>query len=368
MKVAKVCSQQDLRILFLTRRYPPSTGGVQTHCLQLFTHLSPLLKIKLIALGHSHLLHLGWFIPCTLVRALCELLFHRVDAIYFGDGVTSCLAPFLRPFSKARFVVTIHGLEMTYSQPLFSHLIKWGVACCQHVVVTGENTRKITIQAGVPEEKIDVVYMGIKPLVLPPERHQALKAAFEEKHGIRFGCDRILLNYGRQVQRKGLAAFAAKGVPLLERDIKFFIGGLGPEYEGLKRLREELGLQHRMILLGWLDDETTAMLRAEADLFLMPNIQVPNDVEGFGIAQLEGMYAGLPVVAFAVDALVESVREGGYLIPANDYRAFVDEIQAYLSLPSSDKEALREQARTYVRREYSWRDTTARYLRVIQGD
>ena len=154
----------------------------------------------------------------------------------------------------------------------------------------------------------------------------------------------------------------------MEKDIKFFIGGLGPEYDKLKQLREELELQQRMILLGWLDDETTAMLRAEADLFLMPNIQVPNDVEGFGIAQLEGMYAGLPVVAFAVAALVESVREGGYLIPAHDYRAFVDGIQKHLSLPASEKEALREQARTYVRREYSWRDTTARYLRVIQGD
>jgi glycosyltransferase involved in cell wall biosynthesis len=73
------------------------------------------------------------------------------------------------------------------------------------------------------------------------------------------------------------------------------------------------------------------------------------------------------VVAFAVDALVESVREGGYLIEPNEYPSFVDQIHRYYDLPEREREAKRAEARDYVRREYSWERTSARYLDLLEG-
>jgi glycosyltransferase involved in cell wall biosynthesis len=360
-------SSEAKRILFITRRYPPSIGGIQTHCYQLYTHLSTTNPVKLVALRQNHLIHLAWFIPYAFVVSLFQVLFRRVDAIYFSDGVVCCLAPFLRVLSTARFVVTIYGLELTYSHPIFSLLMKRGIARCDSVVVISQETQRIAVDSGVPAEKVLISYVGIEPPSLAPDRLETVKAAFEEEHGIRFGEDRILLNLCRQVERKGLAVFLEKGMPLVSEDIKLLIGGRGPELDRLHRLRESLGLQDRVVLLGWLEDDVAAMLRNEADLFVMPNIRIEGDVEGFGMAQLECMHAGMPAVVFAVDALVESVREGGYLIQEADYQAFADAIHGYFSLSPDGRQAAREKASAYVRREYSWRKTTEEYLRVLEG-
>ena len=125
---------------------------------------------------------------------------------------------------------------------------------------------------------------------------------------------------------------------MLEEDIRLLIGGgRNRETERIAARRHELGLEERVILLGQIPDDDLAMLRARCDLFIMPNIHVPDDVEGFGQTQLECMYSGTPVVAFAVDALTESVREGGYLIEPNDYRAFVDQIHRFLILDPAER-------------------------------
>ena len=246
---------------------------------------------------------------------LRDLLLRRVDAVYFGDGVVGALAPLLRPFARARFVVTIYGLEMAYGNRLARGLMRRGAQTCDRVVDhqpalprdlgSGRHRRR---------ENHRIVYLGVEPLVLAPESAGIIREGFERKHGLRFGRDRILLNFGRLVPRKGVAAFIEKGMPLLDSDIRLVIGGAGPDLGRIRALRERSGLQDRIVLLESPSDETIAMLRQSADLFIFPNVPTPNDAEGFGMTQLESMYSGTPVVAFAVDALVESVREGGYLI------------------------------------------------------
>lgn len=354
-----------LRILFLSRRFPPSVGGIQTHCFNLYNHLIEKHQVKLIALGKKSLIHLAWFVPFTYFASLLYVLFNRVNTVYFSDGVICCLAPFLRPFTRAKFVVTIYGLEMTYSTPVFSSLMRWGVSYCEKVPVISERTRDVSIEAGVPPEKIDIIYLGIDPPTVSDTRRQELKTQFEKEHGILLGKDRVLLNFGRQVPRKGVAKFLEHGMPLLEPDIKLIISGTGPDSERIRQIRDEKGLQDRVLIL-WLENDMLAMLRGEVDLFLMPNIPYPNDVEGFGIAQLECMHDGTPAVVFAVDALIESVRRGGYLIPPNDYQAFVDQIHAFYKLSPKDRAAIEQEARDYVKTEYTWAKTAEEYMQIFQ--
>ncbi len=355
------------RILFITRRYPPVVGGIETHSYQIYTRLSAQRPVKLVALRRQSLAHLAWFLPYAFVVAFVEVLLRRVQVVYFSDGVVGALALFLRPFTRRiRFVVTIHGLEMIYGNPLARRLMHWSVRCCEQVAINSQLTRELTAQSGVAPEKLVLIYMGVEPLVLPEERCNELRQRFEQEYGLRFGRDRVLLNCGRQVRRKGLAAFLEKGVPLLDPDIRLIIGGRGPELSRLYELAKNLDLHNRVLILGPLEEELVAMLRRSADLFIMPNIHLPNDVEGFGMAPLETMYAGTPVVAFAVDALVESMREGGYLIPAGDYLAFVDQVHRYYILSPNAREAKIAEARAYVRREYSWDKSTRQYIEVLE--
>ena len=355
------------RILFLARRYPPSVGGVQTHCYRLYTQLSTTHPVKLVALGRQSLLHLLWFLPYAFVYSFLAVLLRRYDVIYFSDGVVGFFAPILRPFSRARFVITIYGLELTYKNPVARRLMRLGARACDRVAVISQITRDITAQAGVNPDKIVIIYVGVEPLSLSDERCAQLRQQFEEQHNLCFGRDRLLLNFSRMIPRKGIVPFVERGLPLLQEDIRLIISDHGDERQRLLETRQRLGLQDRILTLGRADDEIIAMLRQSADLFIMPNIAIPNDVEGYGMANLECMYSGLPAVAFAVDALVESNREGGYLIDPENYQAFADHIHHYFALSPVEKAEMKDQARAYVRREYSWKKTAQQYLDVFEG-
>ena len=170
----------------------------------------------------------------------------------------------------------------------------WGVRACDKVVVISEHSRRITAESGVPEDKLEIIYLGVEPLELSPDALETVRARFAEEHGLRFGQDRVLLLFGRQVPRKGMVEFLAKGMPLLDADIRLLI--CGPPASETARLQAlcQSGLADRVVLLGPVPDDVLAMLRTSCDLFLMPNIHIPGDVEGFGQTQLECMYGRHP--------------------------------------------------------------------------
>ncbi len=355
------------QILFITRRYPPIIGGIETHCYQLFNKLNEKRSIKLVALRKKSKIHLTWFLPYSFIVGLKEIILGRVDTIYLADGVVGFLSPFFKLFTKLKIVITIYGLEMTYKNPFARWLMVRGVQSCDKVAVISENTKNTTISLGVDPDKIILIYVGIQPVELQEDECQVIREEFEKEHGIKFGTDRILLNFGRLIPRKGVAAFLEKGIPLLDPDIKLIIGGGGIDYEKICDIRDRDNLKDRVIILKRPSDEIIAMLRKSADLFIFPNVPFPDDIEGFGMTQLESMYSGVPVVAFAVDALVESVREGGYLIEPNDYQAFINQIHNYFNFSQEQKEVKRVEARAYVRREYSWVKNAKLYLDVFEG-
>src|SRR5215831_6085457 len=86
-------------------------------------------------------------------------------------------------------------------------------------------------------------------------------------------------------------------------DIRLEIAGLGPEQARLENEASLLGLTNHIAFLGW-QMEVDPLL-ARWDIFAMPSIE-----EGFGIAALEAMAAGLPVVATNVGGVPELVEDG----------------------------------------------------------
>jgi phosphatidylinositol alpha-1,6-mannosyltransferase len=357
-----------LRVLFLARRYPPSRGGAQTHAFKLHNYLRAHMPVTLVALGYHSILHLAWFMPWALLLAAVKLLIRRVDVVYFSDGVTASLATVLAPIrGRARFCSSLYGLEMTFGNRLARALMRRGTMACDGIAVISENSIDIAERDwGIARRRMRLIYLGAEPEELEPERDMELRRSFEQEHGLVFGRDRILLTIGRQVPRKGVAAFLEFGAPLLADDMRVLVVGGGPDVGRIGAARAKLAHPERVLLLGVLDDETCSMLRRHCDLFLMPNVPTEGDVEGYGIAPLEAMYLGTPVVAFAVDALVEAVREGGWLVTADDYQAFADAVHAFYSQPAPAREAAGLAARQYCLREYGWDKTASRYADLFQ--
>ena len=358
---------RPLRVLFIARRFPPTRGGAQTHAHKLFSYLDARMRVTLVALGRQSILHLAWFLPWAWLRGALALLLRRVDIVYFSDGVAAAVAVGLAPLrGRARFVSSLFGLEMTFGNRLARALMRAGTLRCDGVAVISDNSIRIAATAwGVPEERMRLIYVGVEIDELPAARDVELRATFESEHGIAFGRDRVVLTIGRQIPRKGVADFLVHGMERLAQDIRFIIVGNGTDAERIRAAREGLEDPQRVLIMGSLDDDVCTMLRRHCDLFLMPNVPQSDDVEGYGIAPLEAMYLGTPVVAFTVDALVEAVREGGWLVPSGDYGAFAAAVHTFYDLSLEKRRAAGIAAREYCRREYGWDASTSRYVELF---
>jgi glycosyltransferase involved in cell wall biosynthesis len=100
---------------------------------------------------------------------------------------------------------------------------------------------------------------------------------------------------------------------LRTHECRFIIVGYGPEEKNIKNMVAQLGLNEKIIFLGPRIDVPELM--KIADVFLLPSI-----VEPFGICVIEAFFAGLPVIATAVDGIAENVKnmEEAILVnPAN---------------------------------------------------
>jgi len=106
------------------------------------------------------------------------------------------------------------------------------------------------------------------------------------------------------------------------------IAGEGPEGNRIAELVAALELHDCVTLLGWTSDFASVL--ANWDVFVLPSLE-----EGFGIAAVEAMAAGLPVVASAVGGLLEVVEDGktGWLVPAGDPMQLAERLRMLLLDP-----------------------------------
>jgi N-acetyl-alpha-D-glucosaminyl L-malate synthase BshA len=95
------------------------------------------------------------------------------------------------------------------------------------------------------------------------------------------------------------------------------LAGDGPERARVAAEVQRLGLQEDVAFAG-ATSELAPLLRA-CDLFLLPS-----ETESFGLAALEAMSSGLPVIGARVGGLPEVVGEGGLLFPVGDCDAMAD--------------------------------------------
>lgn len=135
---------------------------------------------------------------------------------------------------------------------------------------------------------------------------------------------------GRLVPLKGIV-YLIRALAVLHRDIpgvRLEIAGSGPERPALEHEVQSHGLGDRVRFLGWRTD--LGPLMETWDVYVQPSLGEP-----FGIAALEAMAVGLPVVATAAGGLPELVEDGrtGWLVPPRDSGALAERLRALLLNP-----------------------------------
>ena len=112
-------------------------------------------------------------------------------------------------------------------------------------------------------------------------------------------------------------------------DAALVLVGDGPERSSLEALASSLGVDDRVRFVGWHAEPRRYL--TTFDVFALPS-----RFEGFPLAIVEAMLAGLPVVASAVGSVPEAVREGetGLLVPPDDEAALTAALRRLLAEPS----------------------------------
>jgi L-malate glycosyltransferase len=113
------------------------------------------------------------------------------------------------------------------------------------------------------------------------------------------------------------------------RPARLILIGDGPDRFPAERQVRERGLEARTAFLGKRDEFVDIL--AASDVFLLPSEQ-----ESFGLAALEAMSCGVPVVASSVGGIPEVVVDGatGYLARAGDVSAMADRVLQLVSDPA----------------------------------
>jgi D-inositol-3-phosphate glycosyltransferase len=146
-----------------------------------------------------------------------------------------------------------------------------------------------------------------------------------------------LVSVGRLVERKGVET-AVRALAVLP-DVELVVAGgppprelhLDPEAVRLRAVARSLGVADRLLLVGRVEQPDVPRLLRSADV----SVNVPW-YEPFGIAPLEAMACGLPVVGTAVGGLLDTVVEGstGALVEPRDTAALAAAVRALLDDPA----------------------------------
>ncbi|MFF0489923.1 glycosyltransferase [Nocardia sp. NPDC004068] len=230
-------------------------------------------------------------------------------------------------------------------------------ASYDYVVCTTEFAREEFQRIDAPN--VALVPLGVDLEMFSPARHDGrLRSELGGEYPLLVHCGRLSVE--KRVDRSIEAVDALRREGL---DARLVVVGDGPRRESLQRLARGLAPlrdgRPAVHFTGFVDDRTrVATLLASADVSLAPG---PH--ETFGLAALEALAAGTPVVASRSSALADIVTADCGAVAANHPSAFAHAVTDVLARPLSQR---RRAARTRAE-QFPWRAAVNRMLRVFSG-
>lgn len=373
-------------ILLVTRNFPPLRGGMERLNFHVYRQLSKEFDMALCGPrgAEKHVAPtrrvevcpaapVGRFLVSCQAKAARLAIRTRPRLVMAGSGLTSVAARMAGALAQAPVVTYVHGLDLVVDHDLYRLAFLRAIRGSALVLANSRNTHRLAVEKGVDPGRLLVLNPGVEindPLPEFEARDFVSRHALEGR--------KIILSVGRLTPRKGLLEFVEHCLTTIVRIVPeavlVVVGGeaanavRGPRASLASRITDRakyLGLDRHLMLLGEIGDRDLSRAYAAASLLIFPALDLPGDVEGFGMVAVEAAAAGIPTVAFAVGGVADAVQPGesGTLIQPRDYPAMSDAVVAYLkgrARPSP------EQCRR-VALTFSWERFGARLRDAVSG-
>ena len=347
------------KILFISRSYPPRLGGLEAYCFNLIERFQKDFSVHKITLSKSRV-HLLWFLPFSFLRALYLVRRYRIGAVHVCDGLMAPVGLLLKLIAHVKVAVTIPVLDITYNNPFYQWVVCNSVSRLDRVICVSNATRQECIDRGISPEKCLVIPNGINPDEAYIEKSKLkLRTLLEKQLKHRIEDKKLLVSVGRLVKRKGVLWFVENVMTRLDSGYQYIVAGNGPEYAAIQDAIRRLKLEDRVLMTGRVTDETRNLLYNAADIFIMPNIIVPGDVEGFGIAIIEAGSCGLPGGGSDIQGIRDAVIDGltGYRVREGVAEGFLEKIRTM--------DLDRQTVRSAVVENFDWDKIYCRYAAAL---
>jgi len=279
-----------------------------------------------------------------------------VDIFHAHDWLVATAGIGLKHVFRKPLLATIHSTEIGRRNGLHSDYEKmiheteawltyeaWRVICCSNYMIS-----HVKWAFGLPEDKLVMIPNGVDVKEYEKNANVDL-SSFRRKFALPE--EKIVLFVGRLVYEKGIHVLINAVPKILEKvNAKFVIVGSGYMKESLSEIVKKMGLSHKVLFTGFLDDETLRKLQKCADVSVVPSLFEP-----FGIVALEAMAAKSPVVVSDSGGLSEIVEHDvtGVKVYPNNSDSLTWGVTRVL-LDEKYANWLRENAYKKVKENFSW--------------
>ena len=356
-----------MTVLHLGKFYPPHPGGMETHLHDLAVRQTGAARVSVIVANSTRQSESSVIEGVRVSRTakiasvasmpICPGLVTAIrnspaDLVHIHMPNPGAAFAYLMSGHKGKLIITHNAdtLGRKVLRQLSDPFVRRVMHRASRIIAT--STRYLCSSPELEQfrDKCRIVPLGIECL-MPPRVHSDTVRRLNAEFG-----ERLILSVGRLVAYKGFDVLIRA---MRHVDAKLILVGTGPDSAMLSKLSASEGVDHKVTMLGHVDD--IAPYFAAASIFAFPSL---NRAEAFGIVQLEAMAAGLPVVNTDIDSAVPEVcidGKTGLTVQPGDTIALADALKLLL-----DRRDLREQfgkaARARVNTEYTARLMAERTL------
>ncbi|MBU0478058.1 glycosyltransferase family 4 protein [bacterium] len=263
------------------------------------------------------------------IRGICRVITdERIDIVHAHTSHAHTIGAVAAKIKKIPFVVT-RRVDFGVARNVFSN-IKYNYLT-NKIIAISNAIKNILINAGVPQDKINVVYSGIDI------------GKFDSISDTQYLCEEFSLSEDSPIvgtiahltDHKG-HKYLLNAVPEVLKifpNALFLIIGKGELEEALKKQVKELDITENVIFTGFRKD--IGELLSIMDLFVLPS-----HLEGLCTSLMDAMLMKLPAVATTAGGIPEVVvdKETGVLVPPKNPKALADAIIQLLSNKEEAKE------------------------------